>query len=107
MKQHKKDIEDLLNKILYLEEINNKNTKKYKKKLKLLQHDIYFLKKENAQLVYERNDYKEKQDNILRFVNEYGIKDIYELFDLITLYKKGNKYKKNISMFLQIRITIV
>lgn len=31
MKQHKKDIEDLLNKILYLEEINNKNTKKYKK----------------------------------------------------------------------------
>lgn len=91
MEKHKQNIEELSGKILYLEEKNLKNTEKYKKELKLLQHDIYFLKKQINQIEVEKNSFKNNIDKVVEFANEYNLKDIKEVMELIDSYKNYNK----------------
>lgn len=61
---------------------------KLKKELKFKEHDIYFLKKDNANLNAKNKILEQNQNNIIEFSKKYKIKDIIELLEFIENYKE-------------------
>lgn len=85
-----KDVEDNISNL-------NINFDKKTNNIKLLKHDIYFLKKEINTLSSEKNKYKNFHDAMMELLNEKGFKNDLELEQFINTHKnnKCSNYELN------------